>query len=261
MAFSIEITKVAPVYKVGVNIQWEVTDPPDLIGVYEYRLDRSGSPAGPWETVVEDDDIVLYTDTDANLDGLTRDFYYRITVTSPSAVEVSSDPHNITDKLVAGAAGNHLLRRRKMRTDLLRTLQKFSGNEYYVLKRKHWGERCDNCWDSTTKSIVIDRCDTCLGVGYTAGYFDPYALWGRLDPPNTSAPLQMEGLADQRMFRFTSLDFPILEPDDVLVNKRSDRRFVVHTHSQTEMKLVSVHQEVTVAELPREHNVYQIEMP
>lgn len=257
MAFAIDIIAVAPIYTTGVVIQWALTDPPD-VGVYGFEVQRSGSPAGPWEALTSVDDTYIYTDTSADLHGLTRDVYYRVVVTPPVAAPITSSAHNIRGELPLGQAGRHFLRARKMRSDLLRTFQKFSGREYYVLKLKHWGTRCPDCWDSLTKTIVDEDCDSCYSTGFDGGYYTPYEVWGRLDVMTTSAPLQLEGFADQRMSKFTCLDIPVLMPGDVIVGKLDDRRYIVQTHSQTEMRLVGVHQDLAVIELPRDNPVYRV---
>jgi hypothetical protein len=257
MAFTLEIVAVAPVYATGVLVQWVTTNPPD-IGAYSYEVQRSGSPAGPWTSVGTVVDTFIYSDTAASLHGLTRDIYYRVIVTPPVAPPLTSAVHNIRGELPLALAGRHFLRARKMRTDLLRTFKKFSGKEYFVLKKIHWGARCTVCWDTLTKSVVDETCATCFGTGFLTGYYTPYRMWGRLDPTTTAAPLQLEGKADQRMFKFTCLDIPLLMPDDVIVGVLDDRRFIVHTQVQTEMRLVGVHQDVTLAELPRDNPVYKV---
>ncbi len=257
MAFAINIIAVAPLYTQGVVIQWELIDPPD-IGVYTFVVRRSGAPGGPWEDLTSIDDTYIYTDTAASLDGLTRDLYYQVEVAPPVAANLISSSHNIRNELTLGLAGRHFLRARKMRSDLLRTFQKFSGREYYILKRRHWGIRCPDCWDTLTKTVLDEDCTTCYSVGFKGGYFTKVLVWGRIDPTNISAPIQLTGKEDQRMTKFTMLDIPVLMPDDVIIGKDDDRRYIVHTQGQTEMKLVGIHQDLSVAELPRDNPVYAV---
>jgi len=257
MAFAISIIKVAPIYASGVVVQWSVVDPPDA-GSYTYDLERSGSPQGPWTAVITLTDAYIHTDTGASLHGLTRDVYYRVTVNPPVAASLTSAVHNIQGELPLATVGRHFLRARKMRSDLLRTFQKFSGKEYYILKRKHWGARCTTCWDTLTKTVVDEACTVCFGVGFLNGYYDPYRIWGRIGNTTISAPLMIEGKADQRMLKFTCLDVPFLMPDDVIVGVLDDRRYIVHTQVPTEMRQVTVHQDVSIAELPRDNPVYAV---
>lgn len=248
------LNTVTPVYAEGITLQWEIVDPD--VGVYQITVQRSGSSAGPWEDLSTQLDGFMYVDSEADTNGLSRDIYYRLSVVSPGGSTLLSNVRNVQDVLPLGQAGRHFLRARKMRMDLLRTFQKFSGRQYYILKRKHWGERCPTCYDSVTRMTVRQDCTDCYGTTFNGGYYDPILVWGRFDPAVLNSPLQIEGSADQRMRRFVMLDVPWLMHDDVIVSSTMDRRYRVITHSQTEMREVTVHQDLSVAELQRDDDVY-----
>jgi len=83
------ITKVTPWHPALVRLQWELEEVGES-GDFTFEVERSGSPAGPWTTIVEDlVDTYTYDDTlndaeAANTLSLIRDIYYRIRAIPPS---------------------------------------------------------------------------------------------------------------------------------------------------------------------------------
>lgn len=82
------ITKITPWFPRKVRIQWDLEEVTES-GVFNFTVERSGSPGGDWVIVVADlPDTYLYDDMlvadEVNILSLSRDIYYRVKVTPPS---------------------------------------------------------------------------------------------------------------------------------------------------------------------------------
>ena len=267
----VQITRTTPVYrtpeKTGIFVQWTVEAPPSA-GIDKFKLERSGSPEGPFELVIDNikdyhffDDLRAAppptdeNDTRENLNflSLSRAVYYKITATDTTGSEVTKvqavGPNNLSRKL--------LLFRRKMQRDLSIAF-KFNSIDLAVLKRRHWGIRCRDCFDKLTKKVTRSKCNTCFGTGFESGYFTPVRIRGRIGVQNTQTNITPQGKADVSQKRLTMLDYPEVEVDDVIVDIRQNKRYIItHRHS-TEMQTVAVHQQLTISELARDSIEYRI---
>lgn len=266
----VNITRTTPIYrapdKTGIFVQWTVDSPPS-VGVSEFKLERSGAPEGPFELVIDHlEDFHFFDDLrdappatgddlreNLNFLSLSRAVYYRVTVTavdSTTATKVRAvGPNNLSRKL--------LLLRRKMQRDLSVSF-KFNSVDLAVLKRKHWGIRCNDCFDKLTKRVTRSKCDSCFGTGFEGGYFNPIRIRGRLGVQNVQTSITPQGKADINQKRLTILDYPELEVDDIVVDVRANDRYIVKHRHATEMQTVAVHQQLTVSELARDSVEYRI---
>ncbi len=264
----VNIRKVTPLYRLpednGVYIQWDISKPPsaDLT----FTLERAGGPEGPYTQLITnlrsyqffDDlrDLPLPTEgqTKENLNflSLVRTVYYRVTAkatTGETASAISEIENFLPDR--------QRLLARKMQRDLALTF-KFNGVDVYILKRKHWGVRCVRCFDKLTKKVTESKCPTCFGTGFEGGYETPVAIKGRFGAPNSSTDLVPQGKSDTNRLRFICLDYPRMDPDDIIVDKLQNQRFLVEKQSQTELRRNTVHQSLVVSELSHDSIEYRI---
>lgn len=267
----VQITRTTPVYrspdKTGVFVQWTIESPP-VIGIAKFKLERSGSPEGPFELVIDNiddfhffDDLraapapSLATDTRENLNflSLSRAVYYKVTVTDNDGTEDTTTrvvgPDNLSRKI--------MLLRRKAQRDLGISF-KFNSIDLAILKRRHWGLRCRDCFDVLTKKVTVSKCDSCFGTGFENGYFTPVRVRGRIGVQNVQTSITPQGKADINQKRLTLLDYPVLEVDDVVVDVRQNERYIVRHRHATELQTVTVHQQLTVSNLARDSIEYRI---
>jgi hypothetical protein len=62
------------------------------------------------------------------------------------------------------------------------------------------------------------------------------------------------------MFGITMPDYPLMEPEDLIVETRTNRRFVVKQKVSTEHRRVCVHQDLQVSELSRADSAYRLNL-
>jgi hypothetical protein len=265
MALSIEITRLLPLFPRGVFLQWDLINPTE-VGSYCFNIYRSGSPEGPWEALsLGGVDNYNYSDVlptvstqdaaDINQLSLTRGIYYRVEAIPPSGTDNKVEAVSIVEPRLDGV--QRLLKRKILRDESL-TFKKLNGVEIAVVKRMHWGPRCTKCWDKTTKSVTRANCITCFGTGFSPGYFAPILTLGRRGTLPAAKQLSPQGVSEYRPTQVTILDAPKVDPDDVLVFLKDNKRFLVKAHIQTELKTVGVHQKLEVSEIARSSIEYRL---
>jgi hypothetical protein len=266
----IHITRTTPVLrtpsKSGVFVQWNISSPSSS-GIAKFTLERSGSPEGPFELVIDElNDFHFFDDlrqaplpeedeTRENLNflSLSRSIYYRVTVTAVNGTTAST-VQGIGATIVSRKL---MLLRRKIQRDLSVAF-KFNAVDIAILKRKHWGIRCTDCFDQLTKKVTNSKCETCFGTGFKDGYFNPVRIKGRFGVKNVQTDITPQGKADINKTRFYALTYPELEVDDVIVDIRQNKRYIIQTRHATEMQTQAVHQTCTISELARDSIEYRV---
>lgn len=265
MALSIEITRLLPLHPRGIFLQWDLINPTEA-GSYCFNIYRAGAPEGPWEPLsLGGYDIYNYSDafpssstqaaTDINTLSLVRGIFYRVVAIPPSGADNQVEVVSVVEPRLDGK--QRLLKRKILRDESL-AFRKLNGVEIAVVKRMHWGPRCSKCWDKVTKTVTRANCTTCFGTGFSPGYFAPILTLGRRGTLPTAKQISPQGVADYRPTQVTILDAPKVEPDDILVFLKDNKRFVVKSAIQTELKTVGVHQKFEVSELPRSSIEYRL---
>jgi hypothetical protein len=263
------ITRTTPIYRSqsdhGIFLQW-VVESPTVNPIVNTKIERAGSPEGPYELVI--DGVVgfhFYDDlrnlpapasgnTRENLNflSLSRQVYYRITVTDSAGVSSAG-----IRSLGAGLPRRQMLLKRKILRDE-RIGFKFNGTQFAVLKRRHWGTRCKVCFDLLTKRVTRSKCNECYGTGFEGGYWAPVRITARQGVTNVQTQIAPQGNVDINKKRLVLLDYPAVEPFDVLVDIAQNARFIVDTATRTELRSVVVHQELTISEIARDSIEYRI---
>ena len=250
------ITKVTPIFPARNFVQWTVEDPDNVI--LQFEVLRSGSPGGPFEIISDIllDSVYFYTDTSPHNYGLTTRIWYRV-----KAIPTSGVPNAVlSDPVSAGALARDTRAKiaRKARYDLGVGLQRLNGVEMYVLKRKRFGQRCSTCYNEETKDVVISHCAECYGTSFDGGYHTPLQVWGKFDPAVVHAAFDRSGDTEMAVHGITMQDYPEVEADDVLVERRTNRRFIVQKKVPTEASRIPVHQDLQVSELSRSAVEYAV---
>ncbi len=267
---TVTITRTTPLFPSAVFVQWDVVPGEDAVGEFLVDVDRSGSPDGPWEALgIALRDAYSYLDEYFNLPpgenpgaehaglnffSLSRDVYYRVTVTPDTGDAFVSDPTPIEP----GLDRRTRLLKRKMLRDASIGFRKLNGIPIAVLKRKHWGPRCTYCYDATLREATIEHCPVCFGTAFEGGYWAPVIISGRRTPAPVQTQLTAHGDSDVKVLSFIILDYPHLEHKDVLVDLRRNDRYRVEVVTSTELRGVAVHQTISASELGRNSVEYSI---
>lgn len=270
MALGIRITKITPLYPKRVFIQWDLEDPTES-GSYTFKVERSSSDAGPWELLIAGaQNIYNYIDDfdhqpafsdegKPHLYGLSVNPYYRVTVIPPSGCVNSAQTESHGFELELDPVARGL--RRRLRYDEGIIFKRLNGVRLALLKRRTWGERCPDCYDSVTRATTKEQCLTCYGTSFVGGYMNPVIVWGRVNTPKapeaqfTDSPRTLREAATHVI---TLLDIPLLEDDDLIIETATNDRHIVRKQTRTELRRRSVHQQVTTSLMERGSVEYRI---
>lgn len=101
----------------------------------------------------------------------------------------------------------------------------------FIFKQKVTAPDCPTCTDSTGQSIGISLCETCFGTGFDGGYWRPptasFMRVTNISPKMQNNSQEGVGAEDPVYFKIRTLAFPGLDADDMIVDPKSDRRFLV----------------------------------
>lgn len=266
------ITRTTALYPTKVFIQWDIQS--DESGSFLVDVFRAGGPEGVWEAVAVglrdaynfvDEQFDLPPPPPSNPNGrepvtlfsLSRDIFYKVTVTPPSGVigAFSSQPVPVEP----GLDKRTRLLKRKLLRDLFVGFRRLNGVPLSLLKRRRWGPRCPDCWDPTLRESTREHCPICFGTGFEEGYWEPIRARGRREASTVQTQLSAHGETDVKYADFLLLDFPRLEYKDVIIDLRSGDRYEVQRMTPTELKGVTVHQKLTASLLGR--NAIEYEVP
>lgn len=255
MQSPLRIVRVAPYGRESTMIQWTIDEELHAAGKLIFKVELSGGPMGPWETLADNlENVLAYEDVNSKTFGRLTDKYYRISTMSGAVV---SPPHPVLGSIPK----QKYLIMRKIFNDELTMLKKGNGVPLAVVKRMHWGDRC-SCVDPKTNIVTVPNCPKCHGTKVVKGYYKPIYTWGSISPssmgtdtaPTTSVP---EINTTQAML----LSFPLAYKDDILVELDTNSRWVVVSSRSTEILRTTVHQELILSLLPVTDPVYSLEVP
>jgi hypothetical protein len=209
--------------------------------ISDYRLLASGISPQSYNTYY-----------DYSVSGLTNKFgtyTYIVDVVSNSLVLATrSDPVSITvtsDKYARAIIASRAL-----------ILDKHSGQDYKILKRKTFGTYCSNCFDVTLQRTTKAKCLVCYSTTYTGGFYLPFNVRGQLnEAPKRSVLTTYGDWQDQDAILIIN-NKPILVAGDVVVDRLS-RRWNVVTVRITNKALFIVSQQAQIRQIERDDIVYE----
>lgn len=254
-----------------IAVSWTIENTTLPVNQFQFFVERSGSPEGPFTrlnpiTISMDDakdlsgDFKLtnpgfiglfeYTDSAVNTAAQFFFAYYRVAVRDSLDNETFSEPKTFYEK--PDLIGLEIARRNQL------LLDRVVGVKCVLHKRKHWGERCLDCWDVRLQRTTKSTCISCFGTGYKDGYWKPIqvkinfspsqdiiqqTIWGKLEEASTSAWLA---------------NYPLAEPQDVVTELTRNRRWAVKQKHQNEKNRVPIKQILQIEELEKSRIEYSL---
>lgn len=235
------------------ELSWELVDTSEDVYDYTFQVFRSESPSGPFDALTEPfQDRYLVLDNTLRTGHRWRKYFYKIRTarladpddfieTEPTAKE--PDP----DLIVLELRRHHQL-----------LFQEFAGRRCWVLPARTSGQRC-SCWNPNLKQRTRSGCSTCYDTGFVRGYLHPIEQWIQIDPsPKTKTTMNV-GNAQQSNTTMRMAFYPPLKPDDLVI-EAENRRWKVVTVTQTEKGRATLHQEVSLHEVPPKDIEFKIEL-
>ena len=218
----------------SVEIKWEIENSPIDLSTIAFRVYRSENPINNFKQVSPDlVDIFTYRDrVDESDESKWKITYYKVQaynlndptelVESPTDY-VHEDPYDDgTSPFVDPVLD--IVRR----NDMMLEHERFRlGKPSVVYQKRSYGTIC-SCFDKVTHRVTKSNCPRCLGTGKIEGYHSGIEniyvnflslpkqkliqTWGDAEPGDTQAWMS---------------NFPLLKPEDIIVNSLSNEHWVV----------------------------------
>lgn len=265
----VEITQLVARFPKGYFIQWALFDATEG-GSYEVTVERAGGPEGPWATV-----LAATSDQYAVLDELNQQpatltylppnqlttserVTYRVRVKAPSGREFECVKEADAFRANATPGALKLLQhKRHLQMEFHKSLR-YLGTEVLLFKRRRWGTRCPRCYDARTNKVMRADCRACWGVGFEGGYWSPVSTQAVRSSLNSTATPTQDKKAEGVSADIILPEYPLVEPDDLLICLEDQRRFLLQSQKQPEIRLRGVFQLIDAIELARDHVLFGI---
>lgn len=295
---NVVLQHVRPDFRNKVFLQWTIVAPDvSAIPGVTFTIERSGFPAGPWETIATGVDDRFYEDVlndaaddnvEINILPFRRELWYRVTATLQDNRVLVSSPVDLMNNrgtryeptIGVGIVpredhsaphrpnlfhANPNFKKRLMlvqRHVLRRTAVNFrhlSGIEVVVLKRRTFGTRCSFCYDAATKQSLISNCSECYGTGFQGGYWTPLIVSCLLRRYPATQNIELEGETEAELAEVGFLDFPRIEKEDVIIEVDSRNAWEIGDQMMVSaLKQRQVLQQWRCSKADRNHPAYSV---
>lgn len=137
-------------------------------------------------------------------------------------------------------------------------LERKSGRDFILLKRRTWGTRCETAWDPILFQQTDNVCSdcNCWGTGWREGYFTPQKFKGMLNPTPQSAQISMWGEWYPSDTLLYMLNRPPLEKGDVIVDPQVDKRYYVQRARYIELDGKPIEQQAQLSLIHIDDEIY-----
>lgn len=201
------------------------------INKYQFFVQRSNSPNGPFDELNTSSPLIdtfTYTDTQINRLSKWRHFFYRVravNVVDAPLENIFSEPAELIMQSLNVQRRQQLeiIRLEKILLQGVGVTPGFVGIKCLAFIRRSFGQRCTRCWDPVRKKVSSSQCETCFGVGFERGYFDPIVLYVNFSPDQNEAQLEPLGEVETDIVRAWTSNFPILSDGDIIIDPEGVR--------------------------------------
>jgi hypothetical protein len=153
----------------------------------------------------------------------------------------------------------------KIARDILRKeaavrLDKYVGEQGWLLRRRIWGARCTECLDWDTQAVTDPKCTSCHGTGIVGGYYN--AIPFTIDPTPEARKKELSdklGEIENIVRKARVISIPPVTRDDVWVSAASDRRYYIHSvQNVAEIRGMPIVSVIEIRQAPFNDNAYSI---
>jgi hypothetical protein len=236
---------------VGWRVQWSISG---LDPTLEIVVQRSSGPEGPFEerAVLTFSDV-FYEDREPPYRGFWDIFYYKVVVRDSTTKVVARESTPTTVLELPGLPEQEIIRQHELLLYGTNGHPGYMPRKFACYKRTIDGTPCSFCSDPHTGEIIVDQCRICMGTRYLEGWSNPIKFNGRFVNQTQKVTQATSSGEDEHDFRtLWMVAFPLLEPGDVLAEKKNGRRWRVLELTVSEPNNVPVSQRAQVKRVDRE---------
>ena len=136
---------------------------------------------------------------------------------------------------------------------------RLTGKPVAILKKRTFGTFC-TCYDPTLGRPSQSDCSDCYDTGFDGGYFGAMVNSGIITSPTKAQMLREWGVWNPENAVITLEQFPVISPEDVIVD-RVGRRWTVLDIKPTTKALALIAQNCLIRILPKDDVMYSFTIP
>ena len=136
-----------------------------------------------------------------------------------------------------------------------RILNRFSGNDFLVLVKKTFGQFCPTCYDVTLQDTMQSHCATCYDTKFVGGYYSPYKIRAQINEAPSRQQITVWGDWQDQDAVLTMSNYPLIRPDDIIVDKLG-RRWVTQATRSNNKSMYTFSQSVQMRMVDRDSIIY-----
>ena len=226
-----------------LDISWSVADTStDVLG-YEFYVERSESPEGPFDRVAGPlVDRYRVRDYIAPRKRSWRTIYYRIKTVEKASGDIAYTQANNAEPRPP-LDGLEITRL----TSLL--FKEYTGRPCLIYSVRTFGQRCGECYDAISGRRTVSSCLSCWNTGFARGYFRPIVSYIQIDPNDRNQANTQQFVSEQAIVGARCSIYPLVKVRDIIV-ERENRRWRVVNVRRTERLRSPIHQELSLTLIP-----------
>lgn len=236
------------------ELSWKLADTSEDVFDYTFQVFRSESPSGPFDELTGPfQDRYLVIDNTLQTGNRWRKYFYKIRISRLANTADCTDTEAVTKDPDPDLVALELRRHHQL------LFQEFAGRRCWVLPVRTSGQRCRSCWNPQLRQKSRSGCKVCYDTGFERGYLHPIEQWLQIDPSPKTKQVMNVNSSQQSNTTMRMAWYPPLKPDDLII-EAENRRWKVVTVSQTEKGRATLHQEVSLHEVPGKDIEFAIEL-
>jgi len=223
-----------------LTFAWEVEptelDPWD----YDWYVERSEGPAGPWDRLAGPfSDRYLFIDHQVSLLHRWRTLFYRL-----KSVR-KLDTTDIEYSAVVNVAAEPDLEALEIRRLEELGYRQFTGRVCWLFPARTFGQHCPSCWNEVLHKRTRGNCPTCYDTGWAGGYMHPIECYIQIDPAAKRNQEIPTGEVQHSTTQARMSAFPPVKPKDIIV-EAENLRWRVDSVGSTQKRRATIRQEMTL---------------
>jgi hypothetical protein len=235
-----------------MDIFWEFTGRVRDTFLYEWKVQRSESPEGPWEDITTwFQEVYHFRDNIVPILSKVRSLYYQVVVR-----EVGNTPNTRTFGPNTNMAQPDLISMELIR-QVRMELRHGSGRLVYILPRRTLGPNCLSCYDVESGVPIMSGCTDCYGTTKAGGYLSPIRAEADIAEISQDRKQTDTDVITQSNTMARMSNYPPVRPGDLLIDSEN-RRFRVEKVTPGEHRRVPYEQDLMLHELPKVDVEYEI---
>lgn len=222
---------VSPILGCGTYIEWFMDPRFNEPGPWTFYVERAKEVNGHYTVVATtENQPYAYDETIDQSDKIGDvSWWYRI------RVGTANNKYFLSEQISAGDTWDKrdwLVANRIIKKELL-LLQKRSGQQGVLLKRRNWGVPCPRCLDPATGEATDSHCPVCFGTAFEGGYYAPLTYWVSTEPNEFSVSVKQLGAEADARETARGLASPPPAPNDIFIKDKTGQCYRIESQIKT----------------------------